>query len=596
MDENHTDPNNEVKAVVDKEKAETDANETARERENRRAREDGKKKRSKMSFSARLILAFALTAAMTALIAALILAFVWEGQFLKYSNQNIQNLATNTATRIAENYKITGSFTNEVLSRASMPRTLYPELGVQVLDNNGNVLYDDTSLMAPSGSDNASDEKEQVVSESVEVDGETIASVSIWAFSSDRNLTRADLSFRKRSYDAMIFAALIAMALAALVGLLVGRGLLDPVRRVTETARKVKGGDLSARTGMSGNDELSQLGETFDEMADSLQRDRELERRLTSDVAHELRTPLMGIQATVEAIIDGVFPADQERLAAIYSESTRLKRLVEALLNLSRYESGSIPFNERPVDITELISGLFLNHEALLDDAGITHSFICDDDPVIVDGDSDMIRQATTNLISNAVRYNKENGDVTVEVHKVENMGVISVSDTGIGLSAKDQEMVFARFWRADAGRARASGGLGVGLAVVKEIADYHNGYVEIESEQGEGTTFRLAIPLHMDEPYKPAKGIASMIRRPSGKDAVRRSNRSKNGKNGKNNKSKQKPQNGKNKADQKNQGVKNEKKDKQASKGARSKGRKNTKHKTKDANDTKDNAHGRNT
>lgn len=530
MDEDRTNANAAVNAVIEKEKAQTDAGETARERQQRREREGGKRHHHRFSFSARLVGAFALTAAMTAVIAASILAFVWEGQFQKYTNENIQNLATKTATRIADSYDAEDAFTNSVLSRASLTSSLYPELGVQVRDVEGTIVYDDTSRMsAVNGETDISNAaKEQVASVPVVVDDEVVGSVSMWAFSSDRMLTQTDLAFRKRSYDAMVFAAIIATALAAIVGLFTSRWLIEPVNRVTETASKVKGGELAARTGMVGDDELSQLGETFDEMADSLQRDRELERRLTADVAHELRTPLMGIQATVEAIIDGVFPADQERLAAINSETTRLKRLVEALLNLSRYESGSVPFNEKPVDITELISGLFLSHEALLDDAGITHSFICDDDPVVVDGDSDMIRQATANLISNAVRYNEEDGDVTVEVHRVENMGCISVSDTGIGIAPEDQEMVFSRFWRADAGRARASGGLGVGLAVVKEIADYHNGYVEVESEKGEGTTFKLYIPLHLDAPYKPAKGIASMIRRPSGKEGNRNRNRDK--------------------------------------------------------------------
>jgi len=467
-----------------------------------------------MSFSARLIWAFVLTSAMTALISALILAFVWGGQFRSYTDSNVQSVVSATASRLAQSYEQDGTLTNDALSRASLATTMYPNLGVRVRDVSGRVVYDNTSeLTAPEGDDSL----EEVASAQIVADRATVGTVSVWTYDGSQELSQADESFRRRSYQAIVFAALIATALAAIVGFVASRGVMASVNRVTEAAKKVKGGDLTARTGMVGDDEVSQLGETFDAMADSIQRDRELERRLTADVAHELRTPLMGIQATVEAIIDGVLPADQERLAAINSETTRLKRLVEALLRLSRYESGSVPFNERPVDITELISGLFMSHEALLDDAGITHAFICDDEAVVVDGDADMIRQATSNLISNAVRYNSEGGDVTVEVHRVGNMGVISVSDTGIGIAPEDLNKVFSRFWRADEGRTRASGGLGVGLAVVKEIADYHNGSVEVESELGKGTTFRLLLPAHEDVPARSSKGLTSIIRRPQG-------------------------------------------------------------------------------
>ena len=127
-------------------------------------------------------------------------------------------------------------------------------------------------------------------------------------------------------------------------------------------------------------------------MADSIQRDRELERRLTTDVAHELRTPLMGIQATTEAIMDGVFPPDEERLNAINSETLRLKRLVDALLNLSKLESGSVAFNEQTLDLVELMAGLYMSHEALLEATELTLRYEADDH-VIVDGDPDMLRE-----------------------------------------------------------------------------------------------------------------------------------------------------------------------------------------------------------
>ena len=257
-------------------------------------------------------------------------------------------------------------------------------------------------------------------------------------------------------------------------------------------------GDLSARTNLEGDDEISNLGMTFDVMAESVQKDRQLERRLTTDVAHELRTPLMAIQSTVEAILDGVFEADEERLETINSEVQRLSRLVDAILKLSRLESGGVRLKEEVVNVGDLISGLISTHEAFVKDSGLELYYDADPD-VYVWGDPDYIRQATANLISNAVRYTPE-GSITVSVKRGERMGSISVADTGIGLSEEEAKMVFSRFWRAEAGRTREAGGLGVGLSVVKEIVEQHGGWIRVEGKPNEGATFTVYIPLYDEE------------------------------------------------------------------------------------------------
>ena len=229
---------------------------------------------------------------------------------------------------------------------------------------------------------------------------------------------------------------------------------------------------------------------------------RDMERRLTTDVAHELRTPLMAIQATVEAMIDGVYEADEERLVTVNSEIQRLSRLVNALLKLSRLENRGEPMKEEVVNVGELISGIVATHEMFVSDSGLTLEYDAEPDVMVV-GDADMIRQATANLISNAVRYTPEGGHITVSVQKGDIMASIAVRDTGIGLTKEEARMVFSRFWRADAGRNRESGGLGVGLAVVKEIVDRHGGWVQVEGEKGKGACFTIHIPLYDEDASK---------------------------------------------------------------------------------------------
>ncbi|WP_139652214.1 sensor histidine kinase [Raoultibacter phocaeensis] len=344
--------------------------------------------------------------------------------------------------------------------------------------------------------------KGERVDASIKVGDEVVGSVSVWLYGSSTLLTTQDIEFREKSYQAMIFAAAIAIILSLCIGFLFARNLVRPINRMTTTAKAIAEGDMSARTNMRGDDEISRLGETFDAMAESVEKDRELERRLTTDVAHELRTPLMAIQSTVEAMVDGVFVADTERLETVNSEVQRLSRLVDALLKLARLENRSTPMKEEVVDVGSLIAGIVSTHEAFVNDSGLTMEFKTQPD-VYVYGDADMIRQATANLISNAVRYTPEGGHVTVSVKKGDIMASIAVKDTGIGLSPEEAKMVFSRFWRADAGRNRESGGLGVGLAVVKEIVDRHGGWVHVEGKPNEGATFTIYIPLYDENRVK---------------------------------------------------------------------------------------------
>ena len=194
--------------------------------------------------------------------------------------------------------------------------------------------------------------------------------------------------------------------------------------------------------------------------------------------------------------------ADTERLETVNSEVQRLSRLVDALLKLSRLENRSTPMKEEVVDVGSLIAGIVSTHDAFVNDSGLSMEFHAQPG-VYVYGDADMIRQATANLISNAVRYTPEGGHITVNVKKGDIMASIAVKDTGIGLSPEEAKMVFSRFWRADAGRNRESGGLGVGLAVVKEIVDRHGGWVHVEGKPNEGATFTIYIPLYDENRVK---------------------------------------------------------------------------------------------
>ena len=438
----------------------------------------------------------------TVLSSSAVLSFVWEQHFQTYTRENVQRVADSTADSIAQGYKAAhGDWYSGALNAASSASILYDSINVQVRDENGAIVYDDSTDKAL-GAAAMKESSGNVAKAAINVDGNQVGTVFVRVHGSDTLLTQTDAEFREKSYQAMIFAAFIAMAISIVVGVLFSRALVAPIRRITNTAKALKEGDYSARTGMKGTDEIARLGNMFDAMADSVEQNRKLERRLVTDVAHELRTPLMAIQSTVEAMIDGVFEPDAERLETLNSEVRRLSRLVDALLKLSRLESRTKPIERQKVDLTEMLSAVVATHQAYINEEGLNLEFEYDPH-VYVYGDADLLRQATANLISNAVRYTPEGGTITITARKGELMGQISVRDTGIGLTPEEAKMVFQRFWRADSGRARATGGLGVGLSVVKEIVDQHNGWVRVEGRPNEGACFTVYVPLYTSESEK---------------------------------------------------------------------------------------------
>ena len=489
-----------------------------------------------VSYTSRMTVSFALTALMTVLVLIVVISFVWSGVFSDYTRANVEEVATLTADRLAEGYEEDGNrWMQDTLVAIARSSMISDDIGVQVLDATGTIIYDDTSISAAltSSSQGSDDEKdgaskpgksgEDAEAESLgaapdahgvvstapssrestvtvpitDDEGERIGTVRMWVLGSDVLLTKADTVFREKTFEAMGLAAVIAIVIAVVMGLFFSRALTNQLRRIMSVAKQIRDGDLSARTGLKGDDELDQLGETFDEMASSLEKDLKRERRLTSDVAHELRTPLMAMLATVEAMQDGVYPADYEHLETVASETRRLSRLVQQMLDLSRMENHTAPLNIEDVEMVSFVRNIVRTQEPLFAERDLRLRFSDETEgrPVEIEADPDMITQAVINLLSNAMRYTPEGGWVVVRVGTDKRNVTVSVSDTGIGIAKEDLSRVFGRFWRADASRAREAGGLGVGLAVTKQIVERHHGFIAVESELGKGTTFTIHLP-----------------------------------------------------------------------------------------------------
>ncbi len=478
------------------------------------------RKSKHMSYRARMTLMFAGIAAMTAIILICVLGVNWEAQFMSYTRSNMERYASVIADGLAESYDTTTGWSADEVDRTIQASSVSTEVGVQVLDANGEIIYDDTwansdhetqsttaatpsatgaGVTSPSSrvSLAPNDPDSMVANDVVLSNGTVVGQVRLWAFGSEALLTKGDAAFRTSSYGAVVSAGAVAVLIACFMGVIVSRKLAKPIKSITSTAAQIRSGDLTARTGIVGDDEIGQLGETFDDMATTLERDLKLEHRLTSDVAHELRTPLMAMLATVEAMQDGVLPADEEHLETVAGEVRRLSRLVSAMLTLSRIENGTTPFKPERTEVVGLVRSVVESQNQLFNDRDLRLRFDVQVPrrELWCECDRDMMRQAIINLMSNALRYTPEGGWVVVSVAQEGRDVLIGVEDTGIGIAKEDLARVFSRFWRSDASRERESGGLGVGLAVTKEIIDRHHGFIGVESELGKGTKFTLHIP-----------------------------------------------------------------------------------------------------
>jgi len=462
----------------------------------------------RIGLKAELGLGFAVVAASTALLVAVVMSITWQGVFESYVRERVQANASGFAKMASDSFITPGRWNaHDLLVLTAIARS--NRLRAQVMDENGFVIADSYYLTGEPPLPGAVDDVQPaspstqtlapmsapVVTAPVYVGSVQVATLRLASASPGSLLTDSDTQFRDASTSALGLAAVLAVMLATGGGLLYSRVLARPIERVTKTAAALRSGELDARTGMSGDDSVGVLGRTLDEMAESIQAEREFERRLTADVAHELRTPLQAIQATVEAIQDGVLPADGEHLGVIRDETVRLGRLADSILELSRLENRSVRFKMTPTDPAVPLMRAVDSHRALLEslELALTTDIT---EGLTVSADVDRLTQAFGNLLSNAARYTPTGGSVAVRLACDQKQVVASVRDSGIGIPESERDRIFTRFWRSDAARERSRSGFGVGLAMVREIVEQHDGSVSFRSNEPEpGTTFEVRLP-----------------------------------------------------------------------------------------------------
>jgi histidine kinase len=305
-----------------------------------------------------------------------------------------------------------------------------------------------------------------------------------------------------QNFDAAIneilaISSLFSLAAAVIVSLFVTRRIVGPIRVMRQASRSIAAGDYHERIPVPSGDELGVLAGAFNRMAEELEQTEQRRLDLIGNVAHELRTPLSSIRATMEGVIDRVLPAEEETFLGVQREISRLQRLVHDLEELSRAEAGQIVLEKQPIFphklIQEAVSRLALQYESKGVDLS-TH-IAADLPPVLVD--PGRITQVLLNLLGNALQYTPGGGKVMLDARRADRELVIEIRDEGIGIPAEHLPHLFERFYRVDKSRSRAGGGSGIGLTISKLIVEAHGGHIFASSPGHDlGSTFTFTLPV----------------------------------------------------------------------------------------------------
>lgn len=305
-----------------------------------------------------------------------------------------------------------------------------------------------------------------------------------------------DEAFNEATLVALAVAVGAAVATAAAMSWVVSARVVGPIRALAAAAERVARGAYSARVPVQGEDELSLLATSFNEMAASLEAGERRRRELLADVAHELRTPLATLEAYVEGLADGVVEPGGEAWEALHAEVERLARLVEDLEAVSRAEERQLALSPSPVAPDELVARAVASAAAAYAAKGVILETEVERRLPRVAVDEHRMGEVLANLLDNALRHTPAGGRVTVGAHRRDRAVELSVADTGEGILAEHLDRVFERFYRVDPARSRQTGGSGIGLTIAKAIVEAHGGRIRAESEgPGRGARFVVTLP-----------------------------------------------------------------------------------------------------
>jgi signal transduction histidine kinase len=305
----------------------------------------------------------------------------------------------------------------------------------------------------------------------------------------------ATLGFLQSMWWQFLVAGFTAGVISLLIARWLARGMTQPLRDMAAAARAMETGDYSTQIVTSSRDEVGRLATAFNRMSAELEILEKSRRDLVANVSHELKTPIAAIRAHLENLADGVEQPDPKTLQIMLTQTERLGRLVDQLLDLSRLESGEVPLHLEPMVLSTIVARVIseISVGRVLTDISL-HEEVPED--LTVEADIERIHQVLFNLVDNAVRFTPPGGQVVIRAARDGDRVKVEVVDTGIGIASEHLPRLFERFYRADPSRSRDDGGgTGIGLAIARSIVEGHGGRIVASSQPGNGATFTFDLP-----------------------------------------------------------------------------------------------------
>lgn len=287
----------------------------------------------------------------------------------------------------------------------------------------------------------------------------------------------------------------LSVAGAVLAGVILAKHISRPIVKTIQITKEIAEGNYAMRFESRVRiRELGELTQAVNHMAGVLEEQENMRKRLTTDVAHELRTPLSNIASHLEAMIEGVWEPTTERLKSCYNEILRISRLVSDLEHLRQTESENLKLQKAPLDLLSLVQSVCSGFEAEFAAKQLTCSV--EGSSIVLSADRERLHQVIANLLSNAVKYSSDGGHIRIAVASNPKQAILTVEDDGIGISKEDLPFIFERFYRTDKSRSRRTGGAGIGLTIARAIVQAHGGNIYAESAMGHGSMFTVILPL----------------------------------------------------------------------------------------------------
>ena len=387
-----------------------------------------------------------------------------------------------------------------------LPAPRGAQLALMLLDENRNEIFDGTNIRQRNNSQGRRNQpndnnrpRQELTTIPLQVNGTTRGFLQVLA-PPDPN-AEVDQQINELVSQQLIRLSLLVLIIGSgvsfIIAILLSRSLTSPLAQLANAAKAFGKRNFSYPVPKSSTHEIQAVSSSFQIMAQQIQRSEELRNNLVADVAHELRNPLSVLQGNLMAILDDVYPCNEEQIGKIYTQTRLLSHLVSDLHELAQAEAKQISLHKEAIDINHLSQGVVELFTPVAQEKFITLQTEFSPNSPSSKLDPERIKQVLHNLLSNALRHTPENGVVTLRTEQKNNQFVISIQDTGEGIPANHIGNIFERFYRVDGHRSRESGGTGLGLAIARAIIEAHDGTISVWSAgSGQGTTFTIQLPI----------------------------------------------------------------------------------------------------